>query len=77
MMKSLLNLKAVPRYVEGLDISNIQGDMAVGAIVSYVDGLPNRQGYRNYRIINLACQMECTSLELLQLSVFTPCPFRK
>jgi excinuclease ABC subunit C len=37
-------------YIEGLDISNIQGEMAVGSVVSFVDGLPNRAGYRNYRI---------------------------
>ncbi len=45
-----LKLKKVPRYIEGLDISNFQGDMAVGTIVSFVDGLPHKQGYRNYRI---------------------------
>ncbi|MBW1722758.1 MAG: excinuclease ABC subunit UvrC [Deltaproteobacteria bacterium] len=46
----LLRLERPPRSVEGLDISNIQGEMAVGAVVSFVDGLPNRSGYRNYKI---------------------------
>lgn len=45
-----LMLKNTPRFIEGLDISNIQGEMAVGTIVSFVDGLPHRSGYRNYRI---------------------------
>lgn len=44
------NLKKTPRFIEGLDISNIQGAFAVGAIVSFVDGLPHKPGYRNYRI---------------------------
>lgn len=45
-----LKLVNQPRRIEGLDISNLQGDKAVGAIVSFVDGLPYKQGYRNYRI---------------------------
>ena len=48
--KSALKLKKVPKYIEGLDISNLYGKMAVGAIVSFVDGLPNGQGYRNFKI---------------------------
>ncbi|MBN2123992.1 MAG: excinuclease ABC subunit UvrC [Deltaproteobacteria bacterium] len=47
---SVLNMTGAPRVIEGLDISNLQGDMAVGAVVSFVEGLPHRAGYRNYRI---------------------------
>lgn len=50
MSKAVLNLKKVPIVIEGLDISNLYGDKAVGTIVSFVDGIPNRSGYRNYRI---------------------------
>ncbi|MCP4681660.1 MAG: excinuclease ABC subunit C, partial [Desulfobacterales bacterium] len=50
MVRSCLQLKRPPRFIEGLDISNLQGDMAVGTIVSFVDGLPHRSGYRNYKI---------------------------
>ncbi|HOP48357.1 MAG TPA: excinuclease ABC subunit UvrC [Desulfobacteraceae bacterium] len=50
MMKSVLKLRIVPRHIEGLDISNLGGDMAVGTIVSFIDGEPHRSGYRNYRI---------------------------
>ena len=50
MAQSALKLKMPPHYIEGLDISNFQGDEAVGSIVSFVDGLPHRSGYRNYRI---------------------------
>ncbi|MDB4443913.1 excinuclease ABC subunit UvrC [bacterium] len=53
MAKTALNLKATPRTMEGLDISNFQGDMAVGAIVSFLDGLPHKPGYRNYKIKNV------------------------
>lgn len=51
-VQSILRLKRIPRFIEGLDISNLQGDMAVGTIVSFVDGLPHKSGYRNYRIKN-------------------------
>ena len=48
--QSALSLNKLPRKIEGLDISNISGDMAVGAAVSFVDGLPHKAGYRNYKI---------------------------
>jgi|OpeIllAssembly_1097287.scaffolds.fasta_scaffold16571_2 excinuclease ABC subunit C len=50
LTKEVLKLKKLPRTMEALDISNISGDMAVGAVVSFVDGEPHRQGYRNYKI---------------------------
>ena len=50
ILSSVLNLNSVPRFIEGLDISNLQGELAVGTVVSFVDGLPHKQGYRNYRI---------------------------
>jgi len=48
--RSLLGLTRTPTRIEGLDISNFQGGMAVGTIVSFVDGEPHRAGYRNFRI---------------------------
>ncbi|MBN2032339.1 MAG: excinuclease ABC subunit UvrC [Deltaproteobacteria bacterium] len=48
--QSVLLLDKIPRTMEGIDISNISGEMAVGAMVTFVDGLPHKQGYRNYRI---------------------------
>ena len=47
---TLLKLDRTPRSIEGMDISNIPGEMAVGSVVSFVDGLPNKGGYRNYKI---------------------------
>jgi excinuclease ABC subunit C len=52
--QSALLLETPPRRMEGIDISNISGDMAVGATVSFVDGLPHKEGYRNYRIKGVA-----------------------
>jgi len=50
LAQEILKLKKPPRTTEGVDISNISGNMAVGAVVSFVDGEPYRAGYRNFRI---------------------------
>lgn len=50
LVRTVLGLPSPPRYIEGLDISNLQGDKAVGSIVSFVDGHPHKTGYRNYRL---------------------------
>jgi excinuclease ABC subunit C len=50
LARGALKLSRAPRFIEGLDISNLSGNMAVGAVVSFVDGQPHRSGYRSYRI---------------------------
>lgn len=50
LTQEVLKLKKPPRNMEAVDISNISGDMAVGAAVTFLDGAPYRAGYRNYRI---------------------------
>ncbi len=48
--RSILNLQKVPRTIEGMDISNLQGENAVGVVVAFKDGEPDRRHYLNYRI---------------------------
>ncbi|MBW2709336.1 MAG: excinuclease ABC subunit UvrC [Deltaproteobacteria bacterium] len=48
--RSILNLQKVPRTIEGLDISNLQGADAVGVVAAFKDGEPDRRNYLNYRI---------------------------
>ena len=50
LAKSVLRLKKLPRAMEGLDISTLRGDQAVGTVVSFLGGLPYKSGYRNYKI---------------------------
>lgn len=45
-----LGLKQVPRRIECIDISNLQGSDNVGALVAFQDGIPDKQGYRKYDI---------------------------
>ena len=48
--KSVLQLTRPPMHIEGIDISNLKGDLAVASLVSFVGGRPQKTGYRNYRI---------------------------
>ena len=50
MAKSVLKLDRIPHRMEAMDISNLQGNQAVGTIVAFIDGRPYNEGYRNYRI---------------------------
>jgi excinuclease ABC subunit C len=45
-----LGLEALPKRVECYDISNIQGDSAVGSMVVFEDGRPRNDHYRHFRI---------------------------
>ncbi len=53
-MTQRLRLKRVPRRVEAVDISNIQGELAVGAVVSFWDGAPDKNRYRRYHIKSIS-----------------------
>jgi excinuclease ABC subunit C len=48
-----LRLPALPRRIEGIDISNLHGTDAVGSLVCFVDGKPRRSEYRHFRINDL------------------------
>ncbi len=45
-----LHLRRIPRRIECYDISNFQGQIAVGSRVSFLDGQPDKDHYRRYRI---------------------------
>jgi len=48
-----LRLRELPRRIECFDISNISGTLAVGSMVCFQDGQPDKQRYRRYRIQTL------------------------
>src|SRR5205085_9739062 len=39
-----------PRTIEGIDVAHLGGDELVASLVSFIDGLPFKAGYRRYRI---------------------------
>ncbi len=49
-LQDLLSLPIPPRVIETYDISNISGTFAVGSMVCAVDGMPQRNRYRLFRI---------------------------
>jgi len=53
-LQAALGLPCPPRRIECTDISNISGVLAVGSLVTFVDGLPQRSAYRRFRIQTVA-----------------------
>ncbi len=49
-LEARLNLPGPPARLECLDISTLQGKQPVGALVAFTDGVPDKSGYRRFRI---------------------------
>lgn len=45
-----MGLPVLPRRMECYDVSNVQGQQAVGSLVTFVDGFPHKPGYRRFAI---------------------------
>ncbi len=43
-------LKDIPKRIEGIDISHLQGRGTVASLVVFIDGKPSKEDYRRYRI---------------------------
>ena len=55
-LKQKLKLKNIPKRIEGYDISNIQGQFSVGAMVVFTNGRPDKNEYRKFKIKTLLRQ---------------------
>jgi excinuclease ABC subunit C len=53
-LKQILKLDSIPRTIDGVDIAHLGGNEMVGSLVSFVDGLPFKPGYRRYQIKSVA-----------------------
>lgn len=49
-LRDALNLGVMPKRIECYDISNIFGKAAVGSMVVFVDGIPEKNHYRRFEI---------------------------
>ena len=49
-VQAALALPSLPRRIECTDISNISGALAVGSLITFVDGQPRRSEYKRFRI---------------------------
>ncbi len=52
-LKARLHLRNTPDRIEAFDISNIGGTEAVGAMVTFRDGVPDKNSYRLFKIKGL------------------------
>ncbi len=50
LLRDKLHLHKLPRRIECVDISNLGGHLPVGSLVSFVDGKPEKSGYRLFHI---------------------------
>jgi excinuclease ABC subunit C len=49
-LKKVLGLEKPPRTIEGMDIAHLSGQDTVASLVSFLDGLPFKPGYRRFKI---------------------------
>ena len=49
-LQQALSLPQAPRIIEGFDIAHYMGTNVVAAMVQFVDSVPNKNGYRRYRV---------------------------
>jgi excinuclease ABC subunit C len=49
-LQKVLGLPAPPRSIEGIDIAHLSGTDTVASLVSFLDGLPFKPGYRRFKI---------------------------
>jgi excinuclease ABC subunit C len=49
-LRAILNLPKTPHIIEAFDVSNISGKEAVGSMVSFKDGQPDKSQYRRFKI---------------------------
>ena len=49
-LRKVLGLSKTPRTVEGIDIAHLGGEDTVASLVTFLDGLPFKSGYRRFKI---------------------------
>jgi len=49
-LQKVLKLDSMPRSIHGVDIAHLGGTETVGSLVTFIDGLPFKPGYRRYKI---------------------------
>lgn len=49
-IKEKLSLRKTPRIIECFDVSNLKDEFIVGGMVRWIDGKPNKSGYRRFKI---------------------------
>ena len=66
-----LSLPVMPYRIEGYDISNTQGNLSVGSMVVFEQGMPNKKQYRHFRIKTVEGANDFASMEEVLRRRFT------
>jgi excinuclease ABC subunit C len=64
-LKINLGLKRLPKRIEGIDIAHTQGLYTVASVVSFLNGKPDKQKYRKYRITSLDAPDDFESMRIV------------
>jgi excinuclease ABC subunit C len=62
-LKELLDLAELPQRIEAVDISNLGSSEAVGATVCFINGRPDKNEYRRYKIKTVRGQNDFAMIE--------------
>jgi len=49
-LKKILNVKKKISRIEAFDVSNIQGKLATGSMITFIEGVPDKNFYRRFKI---------------------------
>ena len=70
-LQELLSLPQVPKRIEGYDISNLSGELSVGALVVFENAAPCKNDYRIFRIRTVEGPNDFASLQEVLIRRFT------
>jgi excinuclease ABC subunit C len=71
-LRQVLGLPQTPRTIEGVDVAHLGGQEAVASLVTFIDGLPFKPGYRRYRIKSVAGVDDFASIREVVARRFRP-----
>ena len=74
-LKILLRLKRLPYIIDCFDISNFGNDFAVGACTRFMNGIPEKKGYRKFKIKKVSYQNDFLMMEEIIRRRYSPDKF--
>jgi excinuclease ABC subunit C len=71
-LKKALHLEQEPRTIEGVDIAHLGGTSTVASLVTFLDGIPFKPGYRRFQIKSVEGVDDFASIKEVVLRRFRP-----
>jgi len=76
-LRKVLGLEKTPRTIEGVDIAHLAGEDTVASLVSFIDGLPFKAGYRRFKIQSVEGIDDFASIQEVVTRRFRRLPSRR